>query len=169
MLSHLESELFITQSSFSGSRSIDLSGNNFESLFADADNEKAVDNFNLRTEDLFTDVLTDKGDSGRGIITVSDKEIQARNEARIPQNTKRATSWSTRVWEITSHLSEWATRRRKLCPMFCKDQQLIIRGPQWKAMKHRLRKSANVRQKKTLLSLILVIVASYLIFPNKHL
>lgn len=100
MLSDSESELFITQSSFSGSRSIDLSENNFESLFADADNEKAVDNFNLRTEDLFTDVFTDKEDSGRGIITVSDKEIQARNEARIPQNTKRATSWSTRVWNV---------------------------------------------------------------------
>ena len=69
MLSDSESQLFITQSSFSGSRSIDLSENNFESLFADADNEKAVDNFNLRTEDLFTDVFTDKGDSGRGIIT----------------------------------------------------------------------------------------------------
>ena len=37
-------------------------------------------------------------DSGRGITTVSEKEIQARNEARIPQNFKRATSWSTRVW-----------------------------------------------------------------------
>ena len=47
-----ESQLFITQSSFSGSRSIDLSENNFESLFADADKEIAVDNFNLRTEDL---------------------------------------------------------------------------------------------------------------------
>ena len=67
-----ESELFITQSSFSGSRSIDLSENNLESLFAGADNEKAADNFNLRTEDLLTDVFTDKEDSGRGIITVSD-------------------------------------------------------------------------------------------------
>ena len=62
-------------------------------------NEKAVDNFNLRTEDLFTDLFTDKEDSGRGITSVSDKEIQARNEARIPRNTKRATSWSTRVWD----------------------------------------------------------------------
>ena len=60
MLSDSESELFITQSSFSSSRSIDLSENNFESFFADADNEKAVDNFNLRTEDLFTGVFTDK-------------------------------------------------------------------------------------------------------------
>ena len=49
MLSDSESELFVTQASFSGSRSIDLSENNFESLFAEADNEKAVDNFNLRT------------------------------------------------------------------------------------------------------------------------
>ena len=80
MLSDSESKLFITQSSFSGSRSIDLSENNFESLFADADNEKALDNFNLRTEDLFTDVCTDKEDSDRGIITVSDKEIQAPNK-----------------------------------------------------------------------------------------
>ena len=108
MLSDSESELFITQSSFSGSRSIDLSENNFESLFADADNVKAVDNFNLRTEDLFTDVFTDKKDSGRGIITVSDKEIQARNEARIPQNTKRATSWS-------SHLSKSERRAEGNC------------------------------------------------------
>ena len=98
MLSDSESELFVTQSSFSGSRSIDLLENNFESLFADADNEKAVDNFNLRND----------------------------------------------------------------------DQQLNFRGPQLKAMNHRLRKSANVRQKKTLLSSILVILASYLIFPNKH-
>lgn len=99
MLSDSESELFVTQSSFSGSRSIDLSENNFESLFAVADNEKAINKFNLRTE----------------------------------------------------------------------DQQLIFWGPQWKAMNHRLRKSVNVRQKKTLLSSILVIVASYLIFSNKHL
>ena len=105
MLSDSESELFITQSSFSGSRSIDLLENNLESLFAGADNEKAVDNFNLRTEDLLTDVFTDKEDSGRGIITVSEKEIQARNGARIPQNTKRATSWSTRVWD------DWVTER----------------------------------------------------------
>ena len=55
MFSDSESELFITQSSFSRSRSIDLSENNFESLFADADKEIAVDNFNLRT-DHFTPI-----------------------------------------------------------------------------------------------------------------
>ena len=77
MLSDSESELFITQSSFSGSRSIDLSENNFESLFADADN------FNLRTEHLFTNVFTGKEDSSRGIITVSNKEIQARSSILV--------------------------------------------------------------------------------------
>ena len=51
MLSDSESELFITQNSLSGSTSIELLENNFESSFAGADNEKAVDNFNLRTED----------------------------------------------------------------------------------------------------------------------
>ena len=48
-----------------------------------ADNQQAVDNFNFRTEDLLTDHFTDKEDSGRGITTVTDKEIQARNEARL--------------------------------------------------------------------------------------
>ena len=42
MLSDSESELFITQSSFSGGTSIELSENNFESLFAGADNEKEL-------------------------------------------------------------------------------------------------------------------------------
>ncbi len=65
MLNDSESELFITQSSFSGSTSIELSENNFEFLFAGADNEKIVDNFYLRTEDLLTDLFTDKEDSGR--------------------------------------------------------------------------------------------------------
>ena len=68
-------------------RSIELLENNFESLFAGADNEKAVGNFNVRIEDLLTDLFKDREDSGRGITSVSDKEIQARNEARIPQNT----------------------------------------------------------------------------------
>ena len=105
MLSDSESELFVTQSTFSGDTSIEVSENNFESLFASADNEKAVDNVNLRTEDLLTDLFTDKEDSGREITSVTDNKIQARNEGRIPQNTKRATSWSTRVW-VTGLQSE---------------------------------------------------------------
>ena len=57
----LEVELFITQtqSSFNGGTAIELSENNFESSFAGADNEQAVDNFSLRTEDLSTDLFTD--------------------------------------------------------------------------------------------------------------
>ena len=35
-----------------------------------------------------TDVFTDKKDSGRGIITVSDKEVQARNEAEYHETLK---------------------------------------------------------------------------------
>ena len=76
MFSDSESELFITQSSFSSSTSIELSENNFESLFAGADNEKEVDDFNLSTEDLLTDLFTHKEDSGRGITTVTNMEIQ---------------------------------------------------------------------------------------------
>ena len=39
-----------------------------------------------------TCLFTDKEYSGRGITTGTDKEIQSRNEARIPQNTKRSTT-----------------------------------------------------------------------------
>ena len=58
MLGDLEPELFIVLSGFSGSTSIELSENNFESIFAGLDNKKAVDNFNLLAEDLLTDLLT---------------------------------------------------------------------------------------------------------------
>ena len=98
---------FVTQSSFSGSTLFELSENNFEPLFVGANNEKAVDNFNLRTEDLLTDLFTDKEDSGRGITTVSDKEIQARNGARIPQNTDNFMEY-TLVWD------DWVTERNSL-------------------------------------------------------
>ena len=39
-----------------------------------------------------TCMFTYKEDSGRGITTVTHEEIQSRNEARIPQNTKRSTT-----------------------------------------------------------------------------
>ena len=45
-------------------------------------------------------MFTDKEDSGRGITTVTDKEIQSRNEARIPQNTKRSTTCLHEVHEF---------------------------------------------------------------------
>ena len=86
MLSDSESELSLYYSFevvLVAAALIALSENNFESLFAGADNEKAVDNFNLRTDDLLTDLFTHKEDSSRGITSVTDKEIQARNEARI--------------------------------------------------------------------------------------
>ena len=42
-------------------------------------------------------MFTDKEDSGRGITTVTDKEIQSRNEARISPNTKRSSTCLHRV------------------------------------------------------------------------
>ena len=92
MTSDLESELLTTQSGFSGGTAIHLSENTFKSLFAGADNDQTVDSCNFRTEVLLPDLATDKEDSQRGITTVTDTEIQARNEARIPQNTKRSTT-----------------------------------------------------------------------------
>ena len=83
-----QTSVFITKSSFSGSTSSALSANNFESLFAVANNEEAVDDYNLRTKDLLTERFTHKEDSCQGITTVTHKEIQTRYEARIPQSTK---------------------------------------------------------------------------------
>ena len=56
-LSDSDSDLFITQrsqSSFSGVPPNELSENNFSSLFAGADKEQAVNNFNFSTENLLT-------------------------------------------------------------------------------------------------------------------
>ena len=54
----LEVEPFITQTKAALIRgtAIELSENNFDSSFAGADNEQAVDNFNFRTKDLSTDL-----------------------------------------------------------------------------------------------------------------
>ena len=49
----------------------------------------------LRNNKDPTCMFTDKEDSGRGINTVTDREIQQRNEARLPQNTKRSTTCLT--------------------------------------------------------------------------
>ena len=46
-----------------------------------------------------TCMFTDKEDSWRGITTVTDKEIQSRNDARIPRNTKRSTICLHRLHE----------------------------------------------------------------------
>ena len=52
-----EVEPFITQTKqLNSGTAIELSENNFDSSFAGADNEQAVDNFNFRTKDLSTDL-----------------------------------------------------------------------------------------------------------------
>ena len=69
---------------------IELLENNFESSFPGVDNQQAVDNFNFRTEDLSTDLHVYRQRRFRARDHY--KEIQSRNEARIPQNTKRSTA-----------------------------------------------------------------------------
>ena len=87
-----------------------------------------------------TCMFTDKEDSGRGITTVTDKEIQSRNEARIPQNTKRQTTCSENL-TMTVTLS-W--NRRILKTLFNFELSFWL----WKSMNQQLRKSVNVAQKK---------------------
>ena len=55
-LSEVEPFIPQTKSSFNSGTAIELSENNFDSSFAGADNEQAVDNFNFRTKDLSTDL-----------------------------------------------------------------------------------------------------------------
>ena len=90
------------RSSFNGDTARAL-GKQFESSFADAGNEQAVDNFNFHTEDLSTDLHVYRQRRFRArdhYITVPDKEIQSRNEARIPQNPKRSTTYLHGVHEF---------------------------------------------------------------------
>ena len=87
-----------------------------------------------------TCMFTDKEDSGRGITTVTDKEIQSRNEARIPQNTKRQTTCSEHL-TMTATLS-W--NRSILKTLFNFELSFWL----WKSMNQQLRKSVNVAQKK---------------------
>ena len=66
---------------------------------------KTIMNLHLRVQRpsrMFrpTCMFTDKEDSGRGITTVTDEEIQWRNEARIPKNTKRSTKYLHGVHEF---------------------------------------------------------------------
>ena len=88
-----------------------------------------------------TCMFTDKEDSGRGITTVTDKEIQSRNEARIPQNTKRQTTCSEHL-TMTATLS-W--NRRILKTLFNFELSFWL----WKSMNQQLRTSVNVAQKKS--------------------
>ena len=79
-----------------------------------------------------TCMFTDKEDSGRGITTVTDKEIQSRNEARIPQNTKRQTTCSEHL-TMTATLS-WNSRILKT--LFNFELSFWL----WKSMNQQLRK-----------------------------
>ena len=87
-----------------------------------------------------TCMFTDKEDSGRGITTVTDKEIQSRNEARIPQNTKRQTTCSEHL-TMTATLS-W--NRSILKTLFNFELSFWL----WKSMNQQLRKSVIVTQTK---------------------
>ena len=75
---------------FGGGTAIELSENNYESSFAGVNNEQAVDNFNFRTDDLSTDLHVYRQRRFRARDHYN--EIHSRNEARIPQNTKRPTT-----------------------------------------------------------------------------
>ena len=75
---------------FGGGTAIELSENNYESSFAGVNNEQAVDNFNFRTDDLSTDLHVYR--QRRFWARDHYKEIHSRNEARIPQNTKKSTT-----------------------------------------------------------------------------
>ena len=57
-------------------------------------------------------MFSDKEDSGRGITTVTDKEIQLRSEARIPQNTKKSTACLHGVQEFGMTVKERNTLPR---------------------------------------------------------
>ena len=53
-----------------------------------------------------TCIFTDKEDSGRGITTVTDMEIQSRNDARMPQKAKRSTTCLHGVQEFGMTVKE---------------------------------------------------------------
>ena len=83
MLSDSESELLLLKAVSAAAGQLPFRKTTLNLYLRMQTTRKAVDNFNLPTEDLFTDVFTDKEDSGRGIITVSDKEIQARSSILV--------------------------------------------------------------------------------------
>ena len=101
-----------------------------------------------------TCMFTDKEDSGRGFTTVTKKEIQSRNEARIPQTTQRPTTCLNGVHEFgmtgykrTEHLNMTATlswNRIIFKTLF----NFVLSFWLWKSINQQLRKSGNVAQKK---------------------
>ena len=96
-------EIFITQSSFCSSLSLfnieellepDV---NVDSILDDLGDIISGDNKNIESTTR-----------RRGIQVVSDREVQERNAERIPENTRKATKWCTRVWD------DWAEERNTL-------------------------------------------------------
>lgn len=101
MSSNSEAEIFLTQNSFGGSiAEIDI-------------------------EDLVAELFEEKK-TGRGITAVTDKEIKTRNYARIPENTKKSTTWGIRVWD------EWA-QERNLLPV--NDNDAFVVAPESSILK----------------------------------
>ena len=88
--SQKQSRLLLKLRQLRCSTAIEHSESNYESSFAGANNEQAVDNFNFRTDDLSTDLHVYRQRRFRARDHY--KEIQSRNEARILQNTKRPTT-----------------------------------------------------------------------------
>ena len=60
-------------------------------MFEDKENEPAIGNFNLCTENGLADLFPEE-QSGRGITAVTDKEICRINGAKTPLNSKKSTS-----------------------------------------------------------------------------
>ena len=56
------------------------------------ENDLVAGNFDFRAEDVVAECF-----EGRRITAVSDKALKTRNNARIPENTKKSTSWSVRL------------------------------------------------------------------------
>ncbi len=104
-MSESEEEIFLTQSSFNGSRNPD---NDLDNLISSESLEEYFENahFSIEeaTEGLFSldeadkheevstgsvdkDTETNKKMSKRGIIVIDDKELLARNSERVPRNT----------------------------------------------------------------------------------
>ena len=107
-----------------------------------------------------TCLFTDKEDSGRGITTGTDKEIQSRNEARIPKNTKRSTTCLHGVLEFGMH---WVKERNAL-PW---QRHFRSNSKPWNFKEIDEPPTKKIREcgaKETQLSLILVIVTSCLIY-----
>ena len=92
-LSKVEPFITQTKSSFNSGTAIELSENNFDSSFRRQTTSKQL-TISIFAPRIFraTCMFTDKEDSGRRFTTITDEEIQSRNEARIQQNTKRSTT-----------------------------------------------------------------------------